>query len=92
MQTSDASLNPKGYQRITGLSTVKSLTVPGGVRTVMLKCETQPVRWRDDGTDPTTTDGFLLDAGEEFMYTGKPQKLRFIETVPGSVLHANFYG
>jgi hypothetical protein len=91
VQTKDASLEPLGYEQITGLGTVKSLTVPKKGRTVFLKAETQSIRWRDDGPNPTATVGNLLDAGEEFWYTGKPQKLRFIEAVPGAVLNANHY-
>lgn len=92
METRDASLNPKGYQKVTGLNTVKTLTVPAGTRTVLLKCEGQSVRWRDDSVDPTAADGFLLDSGEEFLYAGKPQKLRFIETAASGTLHVNYYG
>lgn len=91
MESRDAPLEPLGYQKVTGLSTVKTLTVPARCRSVMLKCETQSVRWRDDGTNPTATDGFGLDAGEEFLYTGKVAKLRFLEVTAGAVLHAGFY-
>jgi hypothetical protein len=92
MQTRDAPLEPLGYQKITPLSApAKALTVPARTRSILVKCETQSVRWRDDGTDPTTTDGFRLDSGEEFWYTGKPQKLRFLEETSGAVLHVSFY-
>ena len=36
------------------------------------------VRWRDDGTDPTTTVGMRLKAGAELDYAGDLAKLRFI--------------
>jgi hypothetical protein len=92
MESRDAPLEPLGYQKITPLSTpAKALTVPARCRSVMLKCETQSVRWRDDGTDPTSSDGFLLDSGEEFFYTGKVAKLRFLEVTAGAVLHVNYY-
>lgn len=76
---------------MTGLSSSKSLTVPANAKTALLKVETQPVRWRDDGTDPTTTDGMLLDVGEEFWYTGDLAEIEFIETASSAVLHVSYY-
>jgi hypothetical protein len=96
----DTPLQPRGYQKVTGLGSVKTLTMPasgtgpgGGVkvRAVLLKTETQSVRWRDDDVDPSATDGMLIDVGDEFWYAGKVSKLRFIETVAGAVLHASLY-
>lgn len=61
-------------------------------RVAFIKAETQPVRWRDDGTAPTATDGFLLDVGEEFWYTGDVQAIKFIDTAAGaSTLHVALY-
>ena len=100
MDVRDTPLAPRGYQKVTGLGTVKTLTmpvVPAGpgagvrVRAVLLKTETQAVRWRDDGVDPSATDGMLIDVGDEFWYAGKVSALRFIETVAGAVLHASLY-
>jgi hypothetical protein len=96
----DTPLAPRGYQKVTSLGTVKTLTmptVPAGpgagvrVRAVLLKTETQAVRWRDDGVDPSATDGMLIDVGDEFWYAGKVSALRFIEATAGAVLHASLY-
>jgi hypothetical protein len=91
VHTREASLEPLGYEKITGLSSVKSLTVPARCRTIMMKAEGQSVRFLDTGSNPTATDGFLLDSGEEFLYTGKPQKLRFLELSPSATLHVAYY-
>lgn len=103
MRSTEGNLNPLGYRVLTP-TTAKGLSdsadpavgggtgIPSGSRVVLLKAESQPVRWRDDGTNPTASQGMLLDAGEEFLYTGKPSKLKFIDTAAGaSTLHANFY-
>jgi len=38
------------------------------------------VRWRDDGTDPTTLVGHLLAAGATLTYYGDCSKIKFIRT------------
>jgi hypothetical protein len=96
----DTPLAPRGYQKVTGLSAVKTLTMPPTpagpgqgtrIRAVLLKTETQAVRWRDDDVDPSATDGMLIDVGDEFWYAGKISKLRFIEVTPSATLHASLY-
>lgn len=86
----DQTLEPKGYQKIAGLSSATALTVPAGASYALIKVETATVRWRDDGTNPTTTDGMLLDVGDEFWYTGQLKKIKFIETA-AAVLHISYY-
>ena len=61
-------------------------------RVALIKAEAQPVRWRDDGTAPTAANGFLLDVGEEFWYTGDVQAIKFIDTAAGaSTVHVGLY-
>lgn len=90
-QVKDASLKPLGYQKITGLSTSQSLTVPIGARYAMCKTEGQSVRYRDDGTDPTATDGMLIDVGDEFWYSGNLAEIEFLETTASATLHVSYY-
>lgn len=87
----DAVMQPKGYSKVTSLNTVKSLTVPSGASRCLLKVETQPVRWRDDGSNPSATDGMLIDVGDEFWYTGQVGAIKFIETAASATLHVSFY-
>lgn len=89
----DAIMQPKGYVKVTGLSSAVQLSasVPSGASRCLLKVETQPVRWRDDGSNPTSTDGMLIDVGDEFWYTGQVKALRFIETAASATLHISFY-
>lgn len=44
------------------------------------RCETANVRWRDDGTSPTSSVGHLLNAGETLEYDGRLDKIKFIRT------------
>lgn len=88
----DATLQPRGYAKSGSLASAAALAVPTtGVSRVLLKTEGQSVRWRDDGVNPTATDGMLIDVGDEFWYTGQVRALRFIETAATAVLHASFY-
>lgn len=88
----DQALKPLGYQQLTSLSAATALTVPAGARFALLKTETQPVRWRDDGTNPTAAIGMLLDVGDEFWYTGALKKLKVIETTASATLNVAYYG
>lgn len=89
----DPVLQPKGYVQDTTISaaTPISAIVPSGASKVLIKVEGQPVRWRDDGVDPTTTIGMLIDVGDEFWYTGQVKALRFIETAASATLNLAFY-
>lgn len=82
---------PLGYQQI--LPTVATaLTVPAGACVAIIACETQAVRWRDDGTNPTASVGYPLAVGAELEYTGQLNLIKFIEQVGGGVINVSYYG
>lgn len=82
-----------GYQQITSLSTSTALTVPAGTSVAMVQAETQNVRWRDDGTDPTASVGSILLAGQTLEYdAAQLAVVEFIETVAGAKLNISYYG
>jgi len=92
------NLSPFGYQQITSLSTsvAVALTVPAPTNAVpatlaLIQAETQDVRWRDDSTDPTSSVGMVLAAGETLPYTGDLSKLKFIGTTAGATLNISYY-
>lgn len=85
-----------GYEQITSLSTVKSLTLPershnGAPNFALIQAETQDVRWRDDGTDPTSSVGMKLSAGAELRYDGDLTQVKFIEVTSGAKLNISYY-
>lgn len=90
-QTTRGNLNPIGYQQITALSTVKTLTVPNGARIARIVCETQAVRWQDDGNAPTATVGMPLAVGTELTYDGHLGALQFIEQTASAKLNVSYY-
>lgn len=88
---SDANLEQKGYEQVTGLAASKGLDVPKGARLAIVQAEAQAVRWRDDGTDPTAAIGVRLAAGTDFFYTGELSAIRFIEEAVGAKLNVSYY-
>ena len=57
----------------------------------LLQAEAQNIRWRDDGTDPTTSVGMLLNAGQIILYDGDLAKIRFIAATSGGILNVSYY-
>jgi hypothetical protein len=56
-------MNAKGYQQLTVSTASLALTLPAGpVRKAVITVENNPVRWRDDGTAPTSAIGMLVIA------------------------------
>jgi hypothetical protein len=88
----DGFLEPNGYVQITTLTTSVGLgTIPGNTKLTLIQAEVQNVRWRDDGTDPTTSIGMLLEAGQTLVYNGNPAEIELIEVTAGAVLNISFY-
>lgn len=88
-----------GYQQITTLSSATALTVPvvdaNGLSAkptlALIVSETQAVRWRDDGVDPTASVGMPLAAGVTLQYDGDLSRIRFIEQAAGAILNISYY-
>lgn len=82
-----------GYQQITSLSSATALTIPAGTTLAVIRCETQSVRWRDDGTNPTATVGMLMLAADSpLYYTGQLPLIKFIEATASAKLNISYYG
>lgn len=80
-----------GYQQITSLSSATGLTVPPGANYALIIPETQAVRFRDDGTDPTASVGMPLSTGAAFQYDGDLNKIKFIEQSASAKLNISYY-
>ena len=80
-----------GYQQITSLSSATALTIPQGTTLALIVPETQNVRWRDDGTDPTASVGMPIFVGASLSYDGDLNRIRFIESTAGAKLNICYY-
>lgn len=88
------SVVPLGYCQLTPTSATALSACSGGIpataNMIMMTADTATVRWRDDGTAPTTTTGLtLIFAQQPFLYTGTLSKLQFISAT--GILNVSFY-
>lgn len=83
---------PVGYEKITGLAAAKGLTPPNAIANVaQIVVEGQPVRIRDDGTDPTAAEGLPWAVDVPHEYRGDLSKLKLIEVAASSTVFVNYY-
>lgn len=82
---------PLGYQQITTLSAAATLTVPVGATIAIIEVETQAVRWRDDGTAPTSTVGTPIAVAGTLEYSGTLSAIQFIEQTASAKLNVSYY-
>lgn len=86
-------LDALGYQQITSLSAAVGLTVPAGAKIALIRCQTQNVRWRDDGSNPTASVGMqMLPTDAPFPYDGELSAIKFIEETGSAKLNVCYYG
>ena len=84
-----------GFQQLTSLAAAVGLTVPEDAVAVLLTAETQPVRFRDDGTNPTAAIGHRLVPalmGSPFLYVGDLTTIKFIEEAASAKLNVTYLG
>lgn len=85
-----------GFQQVTSLSSATALTVPDGTHYALLQSETQNVRYRLDGSDPTAAIGALIIAGaHQPHYIADIQRLKaakFIEASASAKLNVHYFG
>lgn len=82
---------PLGYQKVTDLSTSTSLDVPIDADLAIIVPEYSPVRYRDDGVEPTPTEGMPASINVPLQYFGNLVALRFIELSPGAAINVLYY-
>lgn len=91
LYTIEGNLVPKGYEQVTGLSAVKALSIPDGAEIAVIQAESQNIRWRDDGSNPSGTVGMQLAAGRDMLFTSKLSAVRFIEEAASAKLNVSYY-
>lgn len=93
---SERITNCMGYQQITTVSSAVGLTLPASKdgykpRRALIIPQTQAVRWRDDGTDPSATVGMPLAVGATLDYDGDLNKIKFFEQAASAALNISYY-
>lgn len=94
---------PLGYQQFTSVSTSSAVSIsssapatgttgiPAGTTVVLVYVESSGIRWRDDGTAPTSAIGNPVAAGQAFIYTGALPKFQFIGQTAGATVDVTYY-
>ena len=85
----DAAVEPCGYRQLSP-SSATGIGMGGG-RVALIQVLGANVRYRDDGTDPTTTVGVRIHAGESIWYTGDLRAIRFIQESAGAEINILAY-
>lgn len=74
------------------LATINGQAVPSTADYAEVSVETQPVRWRADGTDPTAAIGNLLPVNTTLQIPKSMfGTIKFIETAATAVMSLNFF-
>jgi len=85
---------PCGYQQVA-VDSATALTIPAACDNsptlVVITPEAQAVRYRDDGTNPTTSVGMPMAVGQVLNYEGTISALKFISQTAGAKINALFY-
>ncbi len=98
MQMGSRADKALGYGQLTSLSSAKGFGdvtggIPAGTKLVIVAAETQAVRWRDDGSNPTSTVGMPLATGQYAEFTeSQLSQVKFIEQTASAKLNVTFYG
>lgn len=65
------------FQTLTISSSPVSLTVPSGVTSATITIETANIRYRTDGSAPTTTEGHLAIPGDVIILETREEVTNF---------------
>lgn len=85
---------PLGNTRQTiGATAALLSSVPAGVSHALIRVISGGVTYRDDSTDPTSSTGFPLQAGDTLRYDGDFTKLKLIRSgASDATIAVAFYG
>lgn len=91
----DKPHKPAGFEKITlsSTATTSGLTIPDDARYAKVKVLTQAIRYRDDGTEPTSIVGYSIAANGEFELISYEQLDAFKAAAQanGAVLEILYY-
>jgi hypothetical protein len=97
-QIAFSNLTPVGFCQFTATGTAQGLAaacsggIPAGSASAFIVVESANVRWRDDGTAPTTSVGMLFANGSApLSYQGNLAGIQFIAVSGSPVVDVSFY-
>lgn len=90
-------LTPLGYCQLTSIAASTQLSactggIPAGAKIADIIVEAQAIRYRSDGTAPTTTVGMPLAVGANKTFTlSDLSQIRVIAQTAGAIVNVEFY-
>lgn len=93
-----------GYAQFTSVSASSAIVIgttapaagvtaiPSFTNSLLIFVEGQGIRWRDDGTAPTSSVGMPVAAGQAFSYQGIPGNLQIIGQTAGGTVNVMYQG
>lgn len=96
----NANLRAAGFGQVLssetltpGTGSAVALTVPAGAKSVVITVGANAVRYRSDGTDPTTSVGHFIAAnGNIEVFGNEMNDIRLISTSSTSACFITYYG
>ena len=85
----------RSHEQITGLSSVKSPTVPANMNAAHIQAQGQNVYVTTDGTTPSSTNGFVVRTTDAPFYVtiaSGLEALKFLEVTASAVVNITYYG
>lgn len=82
---------PLGYAQASVTAVQALPTVPANTVTALV-VPRAPVRWRDDGTNPTASAGMYLAADQPLEYRGNLAAFRMVSVSGAAEVNVSFYG
>lgn len=94
MSCASALAASQGYQQAASLSTSSAInlpSIPQSAGSAVIYVEGSSIRWRDDGTDPTSAVGNPVNAGQAFCYANDSHGIRIIGQTAGATINVTYY-
>lgn len=80
-----------GYEVISDLTSATGITKPDVAVNMFIAIPTAAVRYRDDGTSPTSAAGMPLLANQSLEYDANISAVEFIQSNGSAALHICYY-
>ena len=85
-------LIPLGFAQVTVTSSSQALqNIPKEASFAYIQCQDDPLRWKDTGEDPTSSNGHRMFDGDDLWFTADLHKFRFILESGTPVLSVSYY-
>lgn len=93
----DETLHCVGFETLTITTGAQLLTLPASAQAAQCQVQDQAIRWRADGTAPTSTVGAEANDGDELTIQGRAtmksfRVIRHSEASAGGTLVCHYYG